>query len=81
VTPNFTKGAVRDLKRLAKDDATAIIDGIERFCVSGIGDVKKLHDVKPPTWRLRVGKWRALYRVKNGGMLILSVTDRRDAYR
>jgi mRNA-degrading endonuclease RelE of RelBE toxin-antitoxin system len=62
VIPELTKAARRDLRRLAKSDAAAILDGIERFCESGVGNVKKLHDFKPPTWRLRVGRYRVLYR-------------------
>ncbi len=77
--PELTKAAQRDLKRLAKSDAAAILDGIERFCESGVGDVKKLHDFKPPTWRLRVGRYRVLFRPEGAKMVIITVVLRRDA--
>jgi mRNA interferase RelE/StbE len=77
--PELTKAAQRDLRRLAKDDAAAILDGIERFCESGVGDVKKLHDFKPPTWRLRVGRYRVLYQAEATTMVIVRIVLRRDA--
>lgn len=81
MTPKLTKKAIRDLARLAKVDSATILDGIERFCATGVGDVVKLHDVTPATWRLRIGKWRVLYRPEAELMLIVAVVDRRDAYR
>lgn len=81
MTPELTKKAVRDLARLPKVDAIAVLDGIERFCATGIGDVVKLHDITPATWRLRIGKWRALYRPEGELMLVIAIVDRRDAYR
>jgi mRNA-degrading endonuclease RelE of RelBE toxin-antitoxin system len=53
----------------------------KRFAADGAGDVKKLHDVTPPTWRLRFGRWRVLYRVDASVMVVVAVRDRRDAYR
>ena len=81
MTPEFTTRARRDLRQLGKHEAASILDAVERFAADGAGDVKKLHDVTPATWRLRVGRWRVLFRVDAGAMVVVAVRDRRDAYR
>jgi mRNA-degrading endonuclease RelE of RelBE toxin-antitoxin system len=54
---------------------------IETFARTGVGDVKKLRDYDPPTWRLRVGRLRVLYRRDASTMIVERIVDRRDAYR
>jgi hypothetical protein len=34
---------------------------LERYAETEQGDVRKLTDVEPPEWRLRVGDWRVLF--------------------
>jgi hypothetical protein len=58
-----------------------IVEAFAAYAASGVGDIKKLRDVKPPTWRLRVGRFRVLYRREGSGLLVTAVVDRKDAYR
>jgi mRNA interferase RelE/StbE len=46
-------------------------------------NIRKLKGYAPPTWRYRVGKFRVFYLVDQAEQIIfmLSVDDRRDAYR
>jgi mRNA-degrading endonuclease RelE of RelBE toxin-antitoxin system len=81
VTVQLTRGASRDLARLAPFDAKAVLDGIEAFARTGVGNVKKLRGVDPPTWCLRVGRFRALYRREGSTLVLSAVRSRRDAYR
>ncbi|MGH7709301.1 MAG: type II toxin-antitoxin system RelE family toxin [Vulcanimicrobiaceae bacterium] len=57
----YTRHADRDLLRLPQKDRAAVADAVEAW---GRGeehvDVEKLADVRPPEWRIRVGRWRAL---------------------
>lgn len=47
----------------------------------GVGDVRRLSDVAPPLYRLRVGDWRVLFRFHDESILILRVLPRDKAYR
>lgn len=44
-------------------------------------DVKKLVDVAPPRYRLRIGRYRAIFAFQPGLIVIERILDRRDAYR
>jgi mRNA-degrading endonuclease RelE of RelBE toxin-antitoxin system len=50
--------------------------------VDSIGDVRRLQDITPPEYRLRVGKWRVRFRLDQdyGTMQILHVLRRDEAY-
>jgi len=81
VTSKFTKSALRDLKRLEKADATAVLTAIDRLCASGHGDVVKMHATAVPTWRLRVGTFRVIYTRDRQTIWIERIGDRREVYR
>ena len=44
---------------------------------------RKLVNVQPETWRIRVGDWRALYRISDQekSVVVVHVFHRREAYR
>jgi len=46
-------------------------------------NIRKLQGYKPPTWRYRIGPYRLFYAVDNAKriVLILTIDDRKDAYR
>lgn len=46
-------------------------------------NIKKLKEYDPPTWRYRLGKFRVFFMVDQVERIVfmLSVDDRRDAYR
>lgn len=75
------RAARRDLARLPAADAAVVVDGIAAFAANGVGDVKKLHGYTPATWRLRIGRFRVLYHREGPLIVIVSIADRRDAYR
>ena len=77
----FERKATRDLSRLSPDIAQTIVNAIDSFARQGIGDVRKLRDVQPATWRLRVGRFRVLYRRYRSIIIVMAIVDRRDAYR
>lgn len=46
-------------------------------------NIKKLRGYDPATWRYRIGKWRVFFIVDQSERIVyvLSIDDRRDAYR
>jgi mRNA interferase RelE/StbE len=44
-------------------------------------DIKPLEGTHPAKWRLRVGPWRAVYRVEGDEVLVLEVFRRGRGYR
>jgi mRNA interferase RelE/StbE len=74
--------AVKDLSRLDSQNQDRILTVVDRYAASGHGDIKRLTDVDPPEWRLRVGKWRVRFRRNDAQrtMEILRVLLRDQAY-
>ena len=62
--------------------AGRIRDALALFADQERGDVQKLSG-RDGIYRLRVGDWRALFSVEDGGrvMLVQRILNRRDAYR
>jgi mRNA-degrading endonuclease RelE of RelBE toxin-antitoxin system len=54
---------------------------LARAILTGEGDVKRLQDIDPPEFRLRVGDYRVRFRDFDNVIEILSVKHRREAYR
>lgn len=53
--------ALQDLAALDKALARRVKVAIERFALTGTGDVKKLQGIDPPEFRLRIGEWRVRF--------------------
>jgi mRNA interferase RelE/StbE len=70
-----------DLASLERSVARRVRQAVERFADSGLGDVKKLQGVDPPTLRLRVGDYRVFFRDNGASIRIVRVRNRREAYR
>src|SRR5437763_257965 len=68
--------ALRLLDREA-DPLTALLDD------APLGDIRRLADISPPEWRLRVGDWRVRFTrdATTRTVLILRVLPRGSAYR
>jgi len=60
--------------------AERVASAIERLG-SGTGDVRRLEDIEPPLYRLRVGDWRVLFRLERAVIFIVRVLPRDKAYR
>jgi mRNA interferase RelE/StbE len=78
----WTKPAIRDMKKLDQTTAQRIEAALVRLAHEGHGDVKKLTDVDPPEWRLRIGGYRAFVRYLTdvSELRVLRVRKRDEAY-
>lgn len=80
----YSAAAQADLERLAPEDAIQIVtDAATHLSDSplpiGKARLKRLSGFKPPLYRLRSGDFRAYYRICGTEVVILRVTDRKDA--
>ena len=51
------------------------------FAATGEGDVKRLKDIEPPEFRLRVGDYRLRFHDDGHTLHITAVKHRREVYR
>ena len=73
--------AIRDLRRLPKQEAMRIADALGRLEDDLTGDVKRLTNFTPE-YRLRVGAYRVLFEIEGAGCVtVYRVVHRREAYR
>lgn len=72
--------AQTDISKLDRAIALRILNSIHRFAETGAGNVKALHGIHPPEFRLRVGDWRVRFHDHGDWLDILRVRNRRDAY-
>ncbi len=72
--------AAKERDDLTKEMRERVLAAIERFASTGQGDVKRLQNVRPPEFRLRVGDWRVRFGADASGILILRVAHRREVY-
>jgi mRNA interferase RelE/StbE len=73
--------AKNDLRAIDRTTALQILHGLDRFSTTGEGDVKRLQNVEPPEFRLRIGDYRVRFYELGDSILILTVKHRREAYR
>jgi mRNA interferase RelE/StbE len=77
----WNQPAADDLAKLDKNTARRITQAISRLAEGGSVDVKKLHGIDPPAFRLRVGDYRVRFRQDEGMIRIVRILHRREAYR
>lgn len=79
----WTRPALKDLRSLDHSMADRVRDAVARLAATEQGDVVRLTDVRPPTFRLRVGDWRVLFvfDLASAGIRVLRVLPRGEAYR
>ena len=75
--------APRQLRRLRRADAVAILDGFDRYLRHepdrpNRSRIKRLRGQQDATYRLRVGKYRAFYDVSAGLVTVVAVLHKRD---
>ena len=80
MTVRYTDKAAGDLENLPRGDRQRILDALDRFAVSGVGDVRALGGRWRGRFRLRVGDWRAILRMEDE-IVVIRVSHRREAYR
>jgi mRNA-degrading endonuclease RelE of RelBE toxin-antitoxin system len=77
----WTDRAKANLRAIDQATALRILHALARMIATGEGDVKRLQDIEPPEFRLRVGDYRVRFREFDSSIEILSVKHRREAYR
>lgn len=77
----WTEAALADMSGLDKGIARRVKYSVERFAETGTGNVKRLQGIDPPEFRLRVGDYRVRFHNHGATVTILSVRNRREAYR
>ncbi|MGA9072430.1 MAG: type II toxin-antitoxin system RelE/ParE family toxin [Terracidiphilus sp.] len=73
--------ARNELRAIDQATAMRILNALARFCSSSEGDVKRLQDIEPPEFRLRVGDYRVRFHDSGEALEITGVKHRREAYR
>jgi mRNA-degrading endonuclease RelE of RelBE toxin-antitoxin system len=77
----WTDQAKAQLRAIDQPTALRILHGVARYLATGEGDVKRLQDIEPPEFRLRVGDYRARFHDFGNAIEITGVKHRREAYR
>ena len=69
------------LRAIDRITALRILHAITQYLDTGQGDVKRLQDIEPAEFRLRVGDYRVRFRDHGDSIHVLRVKHRREAYR
>ena len=77
----WTEPAKAEVRRIDRETARRILTALDRFARTGEGDVKRLQDIEPPEFRLRVGDYRLFFVNINDALEVRRVLHRSDAYR
>ena len=80
MTVRYTNRAAKDIENLPPKDRQRVLDALDRFAANGVGDVRALGGKWRGWFRLRVGSWRAVFRMEND-LIVIRVLHRREAYR
>ena len=72
--------AEKDLKAMPRDDARGMYGALLALENGLKGDIKKLTDHRPE-YRLRMGKWRALFEIEGDKIVVYRIRHRKEAYR
>ncbi len=72
--------AEKDLKAMPRDESRVMYNALLALESGLKGDIKKLTD-HWPEYRLRMGKWRALFEVKGDKIVVYRIRHLREAYR
>jgi mRNA-degrading endonuclease RelE of RelBE toxin-antitoxin system len=77
----WTDAARADLRRIDREAAMRVLEGLARFLFTQEGDIKLLKGPDPREYRLRVSDYRIRFHDLGDTLQILSVRHRREAYR
>jgi mRNA-degrading endonuclease RelE of RelBE toxin-antitoxin system len=73
--------AKAQLRAIDQPTALRILHALAHFAVTGEGDVKRLQDIEPPEFRLRVGDYRLRFHDIGHTLHVTAVKHRREVYR
>lgn len=70
-----------ELRAIDQTTALRILHALARYLETGEGDVKRLQDVEPPEFRLRVGDYHIRFHLSENAIHVTAVRHRREIYR
>ena len=73
--------AKAQLRAIDQPTALRILQALAHFAATGEGDVKRLQDIEPPEFRLRVGDYRLRFHMAADALEVTAVKHRREVYR
>jgi mRNA-degrading endonuclease RelE of RelBE toxin-antitoxin system len=77
----WTSQARTDVRRIDRQTALSLLEGLADFLLTGHGDVERLADIDPPELRLRLGDYRVRFYDLGETLQILRVLHRKEACR
>ena len=72
--------AIKDLKRIPKDNGKRIIEKLNILENNLQGDVKRLTNYTSE-YRMRVGDWRILFEIEDEKIVVYRIRHRKEAYK
>ncbi len=75
----YSRPAIRDLAEMPAHQRALVVEKIERFAATGLGDIKALAGALSGIHRLRADKWRLYLSLQPRVIRVERVFDRRDA--
>ena len=81
--PVYTRAAQKALGVMTKGDAAQLVSRINNYAADPMTPNIDVDRVKgrPGVYRIRWGRWRALFRVEDSEMRIYQIEHRREVYR
>ncbi|MBD3374830.1 type II toxin-antitoxin system RelE/ParE family toxin [candidate division KSB1 bacterium] len=76
----FKPQAIKDCKRIPTKEVHRIFEKLDLLSENLQGDVKQLTNFTPE-YRLRVGRYRVLFEIKEHIIIIYRIIHRKQAYR
>jgi mRNA-degrading endonuclease RelE of RelBE toxin-antitoxin system len=73
--------AKADVRAIDRETALDLLQRLARFLSTEQGDIRRLQDIDPPEFRLRLGDYRLRYYDHGDSIELLRVLHRKDAYR
>lgn len=77
----WTGPARADVRRLDRQTALMVLEGVADYIMNGVGNVERLTNIHPPELRLRVGDYRIRFWDHGDRIEILRVRHRSEVYR
>lgn len=77
----WSEQARAQLRAIDRSVAIRILHALAHFAATGEGDVKRLQDINPPEFRLRVSDYRFRFYTLDDTLYITAVKHRREVYR
>lgn len=79
-TPQFQKD-LRKIPRLVIDHAEGTIQRLRSDPIDRTLSIKKLKNIKPVVWRVRIGSYRLVYSFDKTRLILHRIRHRKDIYR